>query len=299
MTLAAARAADNAVFAASLREYADLLTQQEADGFRVAAYRRAADEIAGLAEPVADILAKRGREGLMALPGVGQGIAAALAEMATTGRWSQLDRVRGSLEPEKLFRTIPGLGAELARRLSEELHVESLEALEQAAHDGRLEALDGFGPRRAQMIRVALAERLGRPRLRRLRQAERRPPVALLLDVDREYREKAEAGTLRKIAPKRFNPGGEAWLPILHARREGWIFTALYSNTQHAHELGRVRDWVVVYYHTDASAEGQCTIVTETRGPDAGRRVVRGREAECRVAVRSGAELAPNQGERS
>jgi hypothetical protein len=133
------------------------------------------------------------------------------------------------------------------------------------------------------MIRTALAERLGRPRLRRLRQTSRRPPVALLIDVDREYRDKAEAGALRKIAPKRFNPTGEAWLPILHATREAWRFTALYSNTSLAHELGRARDWVVIYYETDALPEGQCTVVTETRGPTAGRRVVRGREEECRL----------------
>ena len=84
--------------------------------------------------------------------------------------------------------------------------------------------------------------------------------------------EAARLGELRAIAPKRFNPSGEAWLPILHARRGDWRFTALYSNTALAHELGRVKDWVVVYYETDALPEGQCTIVTETRGPIAGRR---------------------------
>jgi hypothetical protein len=40
------------------------------------------------------------------------------------------------------------------------------------------------------------------------------PSVAVLLDVAEEYRRKADAGKLRKIAPKRFNPEGEAWLPI-------------------------------------------------------------------------------------
>ena len=131
------------------------------------------------------------------------------------------------------------------------------------------------------MIRSALSERLGRPRLRRLRQSQPRPPVDLLLDIDAEYRRRAGAGELRTIAPKRFNPSGEAWLPILHARRGDWRFTALYSNTALAHELGRVKDWVVIYYETDALPEGQCTVVTETRGPIAGQRVVRGREQEC------------------
>ena len=274
----------NAILAGNLREYADLMRQQGAEGFRVAAYERAAGVIGGLDRPLDGIFAAEGREGLTALPGVGRSIAAALAEMLTTGRWAQLERLRGALEPEKLFLTIPGVGPELARRIFDELHVETLEALEMAAHDGRLAGVEGIGPRRAAMIRMALAERLGRPRLRRLRQTRQRPSVAMLLDVDREYREKAEAGALRKIAPKRFNPTAEAWLPILHATRDAWRFTALYSNTGLAHELGRVKDWVVIYYETDALPEGQCTVVTETRGPSAGRRVVRGREEECRDA---------------
>ncbi len=41
-----------------------------------------------------------------------------------------------------------------------------------------------------------------------------------------------------------------------------------------------MRDWVVIYYD-DGSGERQRTVVTERQGPLAGRRVVRGREAEC------------------
>ena len=149
------------------------------------------------------------------------------------------------------------------------------------------------------MIRTALAERLGRPRLRQLRRTQQRPPVSLLLDVDRKYRERAGLGELRKIAPKRFNPTREAWLPILHTRREGWEFTALFSNTRLAHELGRTADWVIVYYHTNSSPEGQCTIVTETHGPLAGRRVVRGREKECRAAAKSQARSGAIRGDNS
>jgi putative hydrolase len=69
---------------------------------------------------------------------------------------------------------------------------------------------------------------------------------------------------------------------VLHTERAGWHFTALYSNTARAHELDRTRDWVVVYYYDDDHHEGQHTLVTETWGPLAGLRVVRGREAECR-----------------
>ena len=60
--------------------------------------------------------------------------------------------------------------------------------------------------------------------------------VELLLKIDREYREKAGRGA-GTIAPERFNPEGEAWLPILNGARDGWAFTALYSNTKLAHDL--------------------------------------------------------------
>lgn len=79
----------------------------------------------------------------------------------------------------------------------------------------------------------------------------------------------------------RFNPEGVAWLPILHTEREGWDFTALYSNTERAHELGKTNDWVVLYFERD-DGENQATFIAETRGPLKGKRAVRGRQAECR-----------------
>ena len=59
-------------------------------------------------------------------------------EMVTTGRWSQLERLQGAVQPEQLFQTLPGIGPELAARIHEALHVDTLEALELAAHDGSL-----------------------------------------------------------------------------------------------------------------------------------------------------------------
>ena len=107
------------------------------------------------------------------------------------------------------------------------------------------------------------------------------PEVGLLLDVDREYREKAAAGRLPLIAPRRFNPQRKAWLPVLHAQRGPWHFTALFSNTARAHELGRTHDWVVIFFYDGDHKEAQCTVVTRPWGPHAGRRMVRGREHEC------------------
>jgi putative hydrolase len=262
-----------------LREAADLLEQQQANPFRVRAYREAARTVEELQEDLERLVARGGARALTALPGIGEGIAAAIHEIVRTGRWSQLERLRGTLDPEALFRSVPGVGAVLARRIHGALHVDTLEALEVAAHDGRLETVPGVGPRRAAMIRAALAVTLGRRPGRRAPAPE--PPVATLLDVDEEYRRKAAAGRLARIAPRRFNPRGEAWLPVLHTERGEWRFTALFSNTAQAHRLGRTRDWVVIYFYRDTQAEGQRTVVTESRGRLTGRRVVRGREAEC------------------
>jgi DNA polymerase (family X) len=265
-----------------LDEAADLLEQQGANPFRVRAYREAARTVGRLAEALGEIYDRGGVEGLEALPGIGPRIAAAIAELLRTGRWSQLERLRGSLDAEQLFQSIPGVGPTLAQRLHEILRVDTLEALELAAHDGRLDAVPGISHRRAAALRASLAQMLGRAR-GRPREPVEEPPVEMLLDVDREYHDAALAGRLPRIAPRRFNPTGEAWLPILHTERDHWHFTALFSNTFRAHALERTRDWVVVYFHADTRPEGQRTIVTETSGTLDGRRVVRGRESECEV----------------
>lgn len=269
----------NTHLAESLREAGDLLEQQGANPFRIAAYRRAAGTVAELDRDVAAVLEHDGMEGLTALPHIGRGIAAALREMVETGRWGQLERLRGATDPVALFQTVPGLGPGLARKIHDALDIDSLEALEVAAHDGRLEVVPGIGGRRAAMVRAGLATLLRRPRPWK---TPTHPSVDELLVVDREYRELAAAGRLRKIAPRRFNPDLEAWLPVFHLQREPWHFTAMFSNTARAHELGRTGDWVVIYFDNDHDGERQATVVTETHGPLAGRRVVRGREAECR-----------------
>ena len=273
---------NNSWIAERLRQAASLLAAQGANPFRVAAYRRAGDAIEQLAADVRDTAEAGGHAALEAIPGVGPSIAGAVAEMLATGRWGFLERLKGAADPEALFCSVPGIGPGLAHQIQEHLHLDSLEALETAAHDGRLRQVPGIGARRAAVVRSALAELLARVRPPLPRVADE-PEVALLLDVDREYRDQAARGTLHRIAPKRFNPGGEAWLPVLHTVRGPWHFSALYSNTARAHQLGRTGDWVVVYFHRDAWPEGRRTIVTETQGPARGRRVVRGREAECQV----------------
>ncbi|KPJ90440.1 MAG: DNA-binding protein [Gammaproteobacteria bacterium SG8_11] len=265
-----------------LLEIADLLEQQQANPFRVNAFRKAAETVLSLHTDLETLVEEKGIEGLTALPHIGKGIATAIYEIVATGRSSRLQGLRGSLEPEKLFQTIPGVGPELAKHIHDELQVNTLEALEMAAYDGRLDKVEGVGLRRASAIRAALAQMLGRKAHPRADSPETEPSVEMLLDVDLEYRAKAEADKLPTIAPKRFNPEGKSWLPILHTTRDEFHFTALYSNTARAHQLKRTKDWVVLYFYDNHHHEFQHTVVTETHGALIGKRVVRGREEECR-----------------
>jgi putative hydrolase len=272
----------NQQIAMKLAQAADLLEQQGANPFRVSAYRHAGDTVSRLARDIGELAQAEGTAGLVGLPGIGSGIAAAIQELLGTGNWAQLERLRGALDPAQLFRTVPGIGPKLAEQIHDRLHIDTLEALEAAAYDGRLEGVPGMGRRRVTAIRNALAQLLGRPRRPPRPVTGDEPDIAMLLEVDRDYRGRAEQGILPLIAPRRFNPEGRASLPVLHTERGGWHFTLMYSNTARAHELKRTRDWVVVYFYDDHHEEGQCTLVTETRGPLSGLRVVRGREAACR-----------------
>jgi hypothetical protein len=264
--------------AGRLEEVARLLAAQGANRFRVHAYERAAGTVRRLPLAVSDILEREGIEGLQRWPGIGPSIARAIRDLLARGRLAMLERLRGESEPTRLLASVPGIGRGLADRLYHDLGIETLEDLESAAHDGHLEQIPGFGPKRLAGIRDTLAHRLGRiaPPASGNRD---RPSVGELLDVDREYREKAAAGQLSTIAPRRFNPDREAWLPILHTIRGPRHYTALFSNTALAHRLHRTRDWVVVYWE-DGRGERQCTVVTARGGRLAGRRVVRGREDE-------------------
>jgi DNA polymerase (family X) len=268
----------NTEIAARLEEVAHLLDEQEENQFRARAYRRAAETVRKLARPVDKLIKTGGLEALQQLSGIGKGLARSIQQFVVSGRLPILERLRRERDPVATLASVSGIGAQLAERLHSKLGISTLEELEAAAHDGRLEAVAGFGEKRIAGIRESLSTRLGRARQPAARPSDT-PSVSEILDVDREYREKSAAGRLRKIAPRRFNPTGEAWLPVLHTKRGKRSYTALFSNTAKAHELGKTRDWVVLYYD-DGGRERQCTVVTARQGGLAEKRVVRGREDE-------------------
>lgn len=272
--------APNRMVAERLDEVARMLRGQHANPFRPLAYEQAASVLRALERPVSEILAEEGIDGLLAIPSIGESIARSIRSLIVYGRLPMLERLRGEGDPIALLKTVPGIGNRLADRLHDDLGIASLEDLETAAHDGRLERLAGIRGKRLMAIRDSLQQRLARVRVDGRAEGDKDPEIEELLDVDREYRKKAAADSLPTIAPRRMNPRRRAWLPVLHTQRGDRHYTALFSNTPRAHSLGKTRDWVVLYYD-GGRGERQCTVITAGWGPLEGERVVRGREGEC------------------
>ncbi len=280
----------NAQIAQVLERIADLLETQNANPFRVRAYREGAQTIRNTNQFIAGFIHHNQTDKLDALPNIGSGIIAVVAEYITSGKSALLEELEASGSPERLFANVPGIGKELAGRIVEQLHIQTLPALEEAAHNGQLASVEGFGKKRLEGVKTALAGKLSQS-LRSQQnawaadqqkpnaKADERPGVRLLLEIDADYRQGVKDGKLPKITPRRFNPNNQAWLPVLHTKRDDWKFTALFSNTAQAHKLGKTDDWVVIYFER-SDTERQHTIVTETKGPLKGKRVVRGRDSE-------------------
>jgi putative hydrolase len=271
----------NEEVAALLDEVALHLRRQAANPFRIAAYRAAAHTVRSLPQPLRDVFAREGHSGLERLPGIGKSIASKLAEILLRGRLQLLDVLRRKLDSEVDLSSLPMVGPLLADRIKTTLGAESLEEVFVAAHDGRLRRVPGMGHKRIQAIRESLAVRLDRsswPLYGGTQQEQ--PPVALLLEIDRLYRQQASQDRLPRVSPRRFNPGGSAWLPILTVVRHGHRYCAMYSNTARSHQLHHHNDWVTIYRPLKA-VFGVWTVITSRYGRLRGKRIVSGRVGEC------------------
>jgi DNA polymerase (family 10) len=149
----------NADIAAAFEQIADLLELQNANPFRVRAYRNAARIVGELKLDLAAAIGS-GRP-LPKLPGIGTDLEAKIREFATTGAIGALERLKkevpaGVAELLKL----PGLGPKRVRALYEELHVHTLPQLLRAARDGRIRSLPGFGAKTEQRIAEAIERQL-------------------------------------------------------------------------------------------------------------------------------------------
>ncbi|MBI1396386.1 MAG: DNA polymerase/3'-5' exonuclease PolX [Betaproteobacteria bacterium] len=175
----------NATIAAVLDEIANLLDIQGANAFRVRAYRNAARTIGNLGTAVGTLLA-HGKD-LTDLPGIGDDLARKIATIARTGTCPQLERLRADM-PAALSELlhVPGLGPKRVKTLWHDLGVDTVEALHQAAREGRVRSVHGFGEKTERRILEATHAHLKRERRFRLDVAEQfvTPLVEYLSGLD-------------------------------------------------------------------------------------------------------------------
>jgi DNA polymerase (family X) len=140
----------NSEVAAAFDELGDLYELDGATIHRIVAYRNAARSVREASKQVAQ-LAIDGRA--TQIPGIGATLQEKIVALATTGEIPALVKLRGKFPPGLVEMTkLPGLGPKRARRLYEELGIDSLDSLREAAEAGRISELKGFGAKAEQAL---------------------------------------------------------------------------------------------------------------------------------------------------
>ncbi|MDH5588578.1 MAG: DNA polymerase/3'-5' exonuclease PolX [Gemmatimonadota bacterium] len=152
---------ENLDIARVLDELGDLLELQGANPFRIRAYRNATRTVEGLTRSLSSMV--EAGEDLTELPAIGKDMAAHIEELLSTGSLGRLDEVAREI-PRTLVELmrLDGVGPKKARRLFEELDVETVDDLERAARAGTVESLGGFGAKSVEKILRAIDDHRSR-----------------------------------------------------------------------------------------------------------------------------------------
>ena len=161
-------------------EIADYLEiDKDENPFRVRAYRNAARTVRGLGAELKDLVDQK--EDLTKLPGIGKELAAKIVEILQTGSTHALKNLQDKIPAEVIqILKIPQLGPKRVRVLYHDLKIQSLKQLMQAAQEGRIKSLPGFGQKTE--IQILEAVKAFSAKETRFKIAAVRPHVESLLD---------------------------------------------------------------------------------------------------------------------
>ncbi len=142
----------NRDIAAAFDEVADLLEFQDANPFRVRAYRNAARKIGDFSDSLAKVVADPERD-VTDIEGIGKDLAEKIAELVTSGKLMMLEELRSQVPPGVMaLLRIPGLGPKKAAALHKELKIDSLDMLRAACEADQVSSLKGFGAKTQEKI---------------------------------------------------------------------------------------------------------------------------------------------------
>jgi DNA polymerase (family X) len=180
-------------------EIADYLEiDEDGNPFRIRAYRNAARSVRGLGAELKDLVAEK--EDLTKLPGIGKELAAKIVEILQTGSTHALKNLQDKIPAEVIrILKIPNLGPKRVRVLYHDLKIQSLKQLLQAAQEGRISSLPGFGHKTE--TRILEAVQAFSAKEMRFKIAAVRPHVDSLLDYLKKVpgvKQAVAAGSFRR-----------------------------------------------------------------------------------------------------
>lgn len=189
---------NNAEIARVLEEIADILEIKNENVYRIRAYRNAARTVEVQMTPLRRVVEEGGR--LTDLPGIGKEMANHIREMVETGTLSFRDQLIAEV-PRSLIdlMRLPSVGPKKAKKLWEELKICSVDELEQAAKEGRIAGVQGFGAKTQEKILAGIEEHRQHASRYLISDAERfvEPLVAYLKEVP-ELERLEVAGSYRR-----------------------------------------------------------------------------------------------------
>jgi DNA polymerase (family X) len=177
---------------------ADLLEIEDDSPFRIRAYRNAARIIANLPQNVSDRI--ESENDLAKLRGIGKDLAGKIKEIVETGSLAQLEELEGKT-PSGLSQLmkLEGLGPKRVQALNRALGVTSLKDLEDAARQGKVKEVEGFGEKTEQMILEELEAYEGKEVRIKLMEAEQRAqPLVEYLKEGKGIKKVTVAGSYRR-----------------------------------------------------------------------------------------------------
>ena len=148
---------DNKAIAIVFSETADLMEINGDDSFRIRSYRRAADTLEALAQPVAPLADDTKK--LLEIPGIGKSMAANIQELITTGKLRYHQDLLQKYHPTMLeLLRVQGLGPKTISLIWSAFQVSSLDGVEELAKTGKLRTLPRMSEKGEQKILKAIED---------------------------------------------------------------------------------------------------------------------------------------------
>lgn len=189
----------NSEIARVFDEVADLLDLQNANPFRVRAYRNAARTIRDFPEPIAELVSS-GRKDLTEIAGIGEDLGEKITTIVKTADLPLRKQLAAKIPAGLLdLLRIPGLGPKRVKLLHERLKVKSATDLGRVLDAGKVQKLKGFGPKMEEKIRAGLGRAQETERRLLLNEAETQADaVVAYLKAGGGISEIAVAGSYRR-----------------------------------------------------------------------------------------------------